>query len=138
MNNFVELTEFIVKNIVNDPDSVSVKEFESDEDNTVLIEIYTRYHDKMSVGDKIVNSASNKNILMNIYKDSEAPYTDYRPNEGIDIISSASAIDGRMVTSPFLNGALNKLLIELQRKCAEIYGKEPMMLHEIYDYYFNK
>ena len=107
-------------------------------ENTVLIEIYTRYHDKMSVGDKIVNSAANKNILMHIYKDSEAPYTDYRPNEQIDIISSASAIDGRMVTSPFLNGALNKLLIELQRKCAEIYGQEPIMLHEMYDYYFNE
>ena len=27
----VELTEFIVKNLVSDPDSVSVKEFEEDE-----------------------------------------------------------------------------------------------------------
>ena len=104
----------------------------------VLIEIYMRYHDKMSVGDKITNSASNKNILMHIYKDEEAPYTDFRPNEKIDVVSSAAAIDGRMITSPFLNGALNKLLIELQRKCSEIYGKEPMMLHEIYNYYFNE
>ncbi len=35
----VLLTETIVKKIVNDPDSVSVKEFESDEENTVLIEV---------------------------------------------------------------------------------------------------
>ena len=104
----------------------------------VLIEVYMRYHDKMSVGDKITNSASNKNILMHIYKDEDAPYTDFRPNEKIDVVSSAAAIDGRMITSPFLNGALNKLLIELQRKCSEIYGKKPMMLHEIYDYYFNE
>ena len=39
MNNFVELTETIVKKLVTDPESVSVKEFESDEENTILIEI---------------------------------------------------------------------------------------------------
>lgn len=35
----VLLTETIVKKIVNDPESVSVKEFESDEENTVQIEV---------------------------------------------------------------------------------------------------
>ena len=35
----VELTETIVKKLVTDPESVSVKEFESDEENTILIEI---------------------------------------------------------------------------------------------------
>lgn len=39
MNSFVELTETIVKKLVTDPESVSVKEFESDEENTILIEI---------------------------------------------------------------------------------------------------
>jgi len=37
--NFVELTETIVKKLVTDPESVSVKEFESDEENTIQIEI---------------------------------------------------------------------------------------------------
>lgn len=37
--NFVKLTETIVKKLVTDPESVSVKEFESDEENTILIEI---------------------------------------------------------------------------------------------------
>ena len=35
----VELTEFIVKSLVVNSDNVSVKEFESDEDNTVLIQV---------------------------------------------------------------------------------------------------
>ena len=35
----VLLTETIVKKIVSDPDSVSVKEFETEEENTVLIEV---------------------------------------------------------------------------------------------------
>lgn len=34
----IELTETIIKKIVNDPDRVSVKEFESDDD-TILIEV---------------------------------------------------------------------------------------------------
>ena len=107
-------------------------------ENSVLIEFYMRYHDRMGSGDKVVNSTANKNILMNIYSDADAPYTDFRPDEAIDSISSASAIDGRIITSPFKAGALNKALIELQRKCAEIYGEKPMTLHEIYDYYYGK
>ena len=35
----VELTETIVKKLVTDPESVSVKEFESNEEDTILIEI---------------------------------------------------------------------------------------------------
>jgi len=39
MNNLVELTELIIKKLVKDSDSVSVKEFESNEDNTIQIEV---------------------------------------------------------------------------------------------------
>ena len=39
MNNLVSLAELIVKGLVSDSDSVSVKEFESDEENTILIEV---------------------------------------------------------------------------------------------------
>lgn len=35
----VELTEYIVKSIVVNKESVSVKEFETDEDNTTLIQV---------------------------------------------------------------------------------------------------
>ena len=37
--NLVLLTETMVKKIVSDPESVSVKEFETEEDNTILIEV---------------------------------------------------------------------------------------------------
>ena len=45
-NSLVELTELIIKGLVNDSESVSVKEFESDEDNTVLIEVMVNGDDK--------------------------------------------------------------------------------------------
>lgn len=35
--NLLELTEFLVKSVVKDPDSVSIKEFDSDEDTTIEV-----------------------------------------------------------------------------------------------------
>ncbi len=35
----VELTEHLIKSLVQNPDAVSVKEFETDEENTVLIQV---------------------------------------------------------------------------------------------------
>ena len=99
----------------------------------VRIEIYMEYHDKLSVGDKISNLNANKNVIMSQFSDDEAPYTDFRPNEAIDAVSSCSAIDGRMICSPFLVGALNKLMIELWRKCCDIMDVKWPTIHEIYE-----
>ena len=49
MNNLVNLTELIIKRLVNDSDSVSVKEFESDEDNVVQIEVMVSSEDMAKV-----------------------------------------------------------------------------------------
>lgn len=99
----------------------------------VRIEIYMEYHDKLSVGDKISNLNANKNIIMSQYSNEDAPYTDFRPNEAIDAVSACSAIDGRMICSPFLVGGLNKLMIELSRKCCDIMGVKWKTIHEIYE-----
>lgn len=98
----------------------------------VLIEIYMRYHDKLSVGDKLSSNA-NKNVLMHIYSDNDAPYTDFRPNEQIDLLNSCSAIDGRMITSIIKIGALNKVMIELHRSVCDIMGVPWKTIHEIKD-----
>jgi len=45
MNNLVNLTELIIKRLVSDSDSVSVKEFESSEDNTIQIEVMVSSED---------------------------------------------------------------------------------------------
>ncbi len=41
----VELTEYIVKELVSDPESVSVKEFESDDENEIVIQIMVQEKD---------------------------------------------------------------------------------------------
>ena len=97
----------------------------------VRFEFFMEYHDKLSVGDKLSSNA-NKTVLMDVYKDEDAPYTDFRPNESIDLINSCSALDGRMITSIIKLGALNKCMIELSRSVCEIMGVEWKTLKEMY------
>lgn len=97
----------------------------------VRIEIYMKYHDKLSVGDKLVVNNANKVVIMDTYTDTNAPYTDFRPNEAIDVISSCSAIDGRMITSNFKLGCLYKIMIELSRKVKETMGVKWKTIHDM-------
>jgi hypothetical protein len=50
--NLVELTEFIVKNLVSDPESVSVKEFEGEDEYTII---------EVIVGDEDIKKVIGKN-----------------------------------------------------------------------------
>lgn len=56
--NLVELTEFIVKNLVSDPESVSVKEFEGEDEYTIIEVIVSDEDIKKVIGKngKIANA----------------------------------------------------------------------------------
>ena len=57
--NLIELTECIIKKIVSDSESISVKEFETDEENTIQIEVLISSDDMGKVigkNGKIINS----------------------------------------------------------------------------------
>ena len=57
--NLVTLTETIIKKIVSDPESVSVKEFETEEESTIQIEVLISNDDMGKVigkEGKIINS----------------------------------------------------------------------------------
>lgn len=57
--NLIELTEFIVKSLVLNKDNVSVKEFESDDEDTVLIQVLVDNEDMGRVigkGGKLANA----------------------------------------------------------------------------------
>ena len=57
--NLVELTEFLVKTLVVNKDNVSVKEFDSDEENTILIQVLVDSSDIGKVigkGGRLANS----------------------------------------------------------------------------------
>ena len=101
----------------------------------VRIEFYMRYHDKLSCGDKLSLTFANKIVLRSTYPNDKAPYTDFRPNEKVDVVGSASAIDGRMITSTMKLGSLNKVMIELTRSVCDIMGVPWKTIHETYDFY---
>jgi len=76
----IELTDFLVKSLVENTEEVSVKEFESDDENTVLIQVLVSQDDMGRVigkGGKIANAVrtlvqassymkDNKKIKINI------------------------------------------------------------------------
>ena len=92
----------------------------------------------MNIKDKLVVTNANKEVLMDTFTDDNAPYTDFRPNEKVDLISSASSMDGRMITSLFKLGGIDKCMIELSRAVDEIMGVKWKTLHEIYDKEMNE
>ena len=49
MNNLIELTKVMVEGLISSSDSVSVKEFDSDDENTLLIEVMVSKDDVAKV-----------------------------------------------------------------------------------------
>lgn len=91
-------------------------------DNGVKIEFYLKYEDKMKVGDKLIFYSANKGVVKDIFPEGKEPRSEYRPNEAIHALMSSESINGRMVGSIMINGAINKGLIELGRQCKDILG----------------
>lgn len=91
-------------------------------ENGVLIEFYLSYNDKMSKGDKLIYLDAVKGVTQKVIPKGEEPKSQYRPNEIVHSMVSKGSLDARMVTSIKLNGAINKLLIELDRQNKEDLG----------------
>lgn len=91
-------------------------------EDAVYIAFYIQHDDIVGIGDKIVYFAANKAVIKNVIPDELAPYTDFRPNEPVSAFVSVVSINKRMVTSTLINGALNKLMVELDRKCKDMAG----------------
>ena len=88
--------------------------------DAILIEFYVEYLDTVGVGDKIVYNSANKAVEKDIFPEGEEPYTEFRPNEKIDAFVSVTSINKRMVTSSIVYGALQKLMVELDRSVKDI------------------
>ena len=91
-------------------------------ENGVLIEFYIKCFDKMGIGDKLTYNTALKGVIKDIIPSGDEPYTDFRPDEKIDALLSFASVNARMTTSIILNGAMNKTMIELSRKCKDILG----------------
>jgi 8-oxo-dGTP pyrophosphatase MutT (NUDIX family) len=90
--------------------------------DSILIEFYIEYTDILGVGDKITYNAANKAIISKVIPEGKEPYTDFRPNEHISAFVSVTSIQKRMVQSTVTYGALQKLMVELDRTCKDMAG----------------
>ena len=97
----------------------------------VKIFIYIKCHDNMGVGDKLVFSTALKGVIKTVIPKGKEPYTDFRPNENVEALLTTAGVNARMVTSIILNGLINKVLIETDRKCKDLLGIKWKNLYDI-------
>lgn len=86
----------------------------------VLIEVYIEHDDVMGVGDKIALYGPNKQIVSEVIPKGYEPYSEFRPDEPIEAISSPGTIARRMTISAVSISAAMKCMIELKRKIKDI------------------
>ena len=91
-------------------------------EDAIYVEFYVQHDDIPGVGDKGTFFAANKFVIKSVIPEGKEPYTDFRPNEEVSAMLSVTSINKRMVTSIMLNGALNKLMVELDRSVKDILG----------------
>lgn len=92
--------------------------------DAVFIEFYVEYLDTVGIGDKIVYNAANKAVEKAIFPEGKEPYTAFRPNETIDAMLADSSVSKRLISSIFLYGSIQKLMVELDRSVKDIMGIE--------------
>lgn len=88
----------------------------------VKIIFYIKYIDNMSIGDKITYYSANKGIVKYLIPKGQEPTSTFRPTEHIDTFATIGSVNGRMTCSIPVVIALNKLMVELDRKVKEIAG----------------
>lgn len=81
--------------------------------------------------DKVVAQSANKGVVKNIFPKGLEPFSEFRPEESIHALFAARSFNARMVTSVWVSGAINKCMIELDRKVKEIMGFDWDKLEDI-------
>ena len=82
----------------------------------VLITFYISFKDVMSRGDKLASQFALKSINSHVIDKGLEPYSEYRPDENIDLITAPLSISARKTPSIFLAMFGNKLLMEAKRQ----------------------
>lgn len=83
---------------------------------------YIEYFDQMGVGDKTVAEAANKGVVKYIIPEGDECYSEFRPEEKVHAFFAARSFNARMVCSPWISGAINKTMIELDRRVKKELG----------------
>lgn len=82
----------------------------------VLVEIFIEHSDVMGVGDKVALYSANKQIISESIPLGYEPFSEFRPEEEISVITSPGTIARRMTPAVIPISAAMKIMIELKRK----------------------
>lgn len=88
-------------------------------DEGVMITFYVSFKDVMSRGDKLTAEFALKSINSHVIEKGLEPYSEFRPDENIDLIVAPLSISARKTPSIFLAMFANKILIESKRHLKE-------------------
>ena len=97
-------------------------------DDGVLVRFFIKHKDIVKKGDKITHYTAIKGIVSNVIDYGLEPYSEFRKNEPIDVLTAPGGLLARKTPSAILSMFTNKIMIELKRKVAKIY------LDEDYEY----
>jgi len=100
-------------------------------DEGLLIEIFCKYEDKLSTGDKQVAYSALKGVVKGMYPKGMEPFSEFRPDEKIHTITAVEGILARMIGSLEKVGSINKGLIELDRLVKDKLGIKWKYLEEM-------
>lgn len=89
----------------------------------VLITIYVSFKDVLSRGDKIASQFALKAITSHVLEEGMEPYSEFRPDEPIDLIVAPLSISARKTPSIFIAMFGNKILIEAKRHLKDFWEK---------------
>lgn len=91
----------------------------------VIIEIYIKYVDTMSVGDKLAFFTALKSIIGEVIPEGLEPFSLSDPDEEISSVIAPGAVLARMTPSILLTMFGNKVLVNLKRQLQEMYTGKP-------------
>ena len=136
-NRLKQISEYVNPNDVDIPlnevyyvdpgDSGKVKGNKVPKDG-LLIEIYIKYRDTFSIGDKLAAFIACKAIACDTWEEGEEPYLLSDPDDKIDAYLGVITLGARMTFSAIKTGLINSILIGMKKNVRkmyeEIYGEK--------------
>ncbi len=87
----------------------------------ILIELYIQHDNRNDVGSKITLESASKTVVSKIIPRGEEPFSEFRPDEPIDVIFSPLSVVSRMTMDIMSLMFAHKVLKELKRTVQKIY-----------------
>ena len=94
----------------------------------ILIEIYIKYRDTFSIGDKLAAFIACKAITCDVWEEGKEPYLLSDPEDKIDAYLGVISLGARMTFSAIKTGLINSILVGMKKNVKkmyeEIYGEK--------------